>query len=453
MQQQMIYYTPNDEIDEELSIDFKKIFNIIFNKKFLILKVFCSVLAFFILLTFVIPKKYKVEADLYINKTNSTNMADINPYIIDDAGNSLVSMGADKSMNNELELMQSPLVIDKVIRENNLVVKKKFGIIPNRKEGEYITTQTFLKKNITFENKKNTNVVTITYKSKKNDVAYNVVNSIINNYIELHKYIMSEKSKSDIKILEDEYAKVKAQMNEKISKSHGVPANALAGSSGLTAMSAFSTSAQKALANLQGQYVAGERSRMEVEEDAAKVAKISSKLEWAELVQEMSDQSKVFVIKEPQQLRDFEYSSPKLMINLILGIVFGFIASLIALIYSELFDKKLTYSMLNDDIIYDADNQLIDLNSYLLINSNKKLGFIFFENVSKNTSDLLRNFSNINVIKPEINQEFIAQLKDIDEYVLVAKINKTDAKLYKQIKKIIIGMNKKISKEILTRSV
>ena len=282
--QQQIYYNIQDELDEDLNINLKKIFLIVWNKRLLLIKVFCAVLAFFVLLTFVLPKKYKVTADLYINKTNSTNMAEFNPFIMDEAGSSLVSMGTDKSMNNELELMQSPLVIDKVIRENHIVIKKKWGIIPNRKEGEFVSTKGFLKKNISFENKKNTNVITIEYKSKNNELAYNVVNSIINNYIDLHKQLLTEKSQSDIQILEQEYNKLKKDLDKKIDKSKGMPANALSGSGNLAAMSAFSTSAQKALSNIQGQYVAGEKSRIDIQEDAQKVAAISTKLERAKQI-------------------------------------------------------------------------------------------------------------------------------------------------------------------------
>lgn len=453
MQQQTIYYNPQNEFDEELNIDFKKIFFTIWNKRILLVKVFCSVLAFFILLTFILPKKYKVEADLYVNKSNNTNMSEFNPFIIDEASGSIVSMGMDKAMNNELELIQSPLVIDKVIRENNLVVKKIFGIIPTRKEGEYITTKQFLKKNITFENKKNTNVITIEYKSKKNDLAYDVVNSIIKNYIELHKYLLSEKAKSDIKILEEEYAKAKSQMNNKISNSSGIPATALSGSGNIAAMSAFSTSAQKALSNIQGQYIQGERSRLEVSEDAAKVAQLSSKLEWAKLVADMSDSSKVVVLKEPQKLRDFENSSPKLLINIILGIIFGGVSALFALIYSELTDKKLTYSMLGNNILYNCENDIADLQTYLLTNENKRLGFIIMSNITHDISEKFKNYKNIMPIKAEITSDFVQNIKNIDEAVILAEINKTDSKLYKQIKNILKNMNKDITKEILTRSV
>ena len=447
--QQQVYYNIQDEFDEELNINFKKILLTVWNKRFLIIKVFTCVLAFFIILTFVLPKKYKVSADLYINKANSTNLSEFNPFILDEAGSGIVNMGADKSMNNELELMQSPLVIDKVIRENNIVIKKKWGIIPNRKEGEFVSTKGFLKKNISFENKKNTNVITITYKSKNNETAYNVVNSIINNYIDLHKQLLTEKSKSDIEILEQEYNKLKKDLNSKISRSSGIPANALSGSGNLAAMSAFSASAQKALSNIQGQYIAGEKSRIDIQEDAQKVASISSRLERARLIADISDSSKVIVLEEPQKLRDFENSSPKLLINLILGIVFGGIFALIALIHSEITDERLTYSKLGDNIIYNFKRDFIDLQTYLLTNENKNITAVIFDELSNDTLEKLSNNNKIHLVRAEISSNFIDSIKNADDVLLISQINKTDSKLYTRIKGIVIDMNKNIARDIL----
>lgn len=153
-EQKLNYYCPQDELDEELTIDLKKIFFALWSRKFLIAKIFIAVFLFFVLMSFISAKKYTVDADLYINKTNNSNMSEINPYFISEVGTgggmAALMSGGNGALTNELELMQSPLVIDKVIRENNLVYKKKFGIIPNKKEGEYISTAAFLKKNISF---------------------------------------------------------------------------------------------------------------------------------------------------------------------------------------------------------------------------------------------------------------------------------------------------------------
>ena len=422
----------------------------------MISKVFLLILLCFITLTFISPKKYKVDSDLYINKANNTNMMEINPYAIEELGGAgggmaAIMSGGGAALTNELELMQSPLVIDKVIKENNLRYKKILGIITTKKTGEYLSTEKFLKKNISFENKKGTNVITIEYKSKDPELAYNVVNSIINNYIELHKQLNSEKSKSDKKVIETEYNKAKKALNSKLNSSSGLPEQALASSGGISAMSAFSKSAQRAMANLTGQVKAGERSRVEVTEEAAKVAALSSKLEWAKMVDDMSDSSKVLVLKEPQKLRNFEYSSPKLLINILLGIVFGFIASLAAVIFAENTDKKLTYSMLGDNVIYNLEEDFSDLKLLLLANNDKHISIATFENIPNNILSQFANIKNINFVKADISNEFVNNINSSDKLILIVSIGKTNSKLYKQIKSMLNKKNKKVIAEAIIK--
>ena len=455
MQQQPInYYIPQDELDEELTIDIKKILFALWSRRSLIVKTFTLILVIFVALTFIMPKKYKVESDLYVNKANNSNMMEINPYAIEElggAGGGMAALmaGGGGALTNELELMQSPLVIDKVIRENNLVYKKKFGILPNKKEGEYISTKAFLKKNISFENKKGTNVITIEYKSKDPELAYNVVNSIINNYIELHKQLNSEKSKSDKEIIEREYNKTKQVLNQKVKNVNGLPEQSMVSTGNISAMSAFSKSAQQAMANLKGQVIAGQKSRIEVTEQAEKLAALSSKLEWAKMVDEMSDSSKVLVLKEPQKLRDFEYSSPKLLINILLGIVFGFLASLFAVIFAENTDKKLSYSMLSENIIYNFENDFSDLKLFLLANQDKKVSITVFENIPQNIVEQLQTYKNVNLVKADITEDFVQNIKNSDEIVILASIGKTNSKLYKQIKTMFSEMKKNVAVEVL----
>ena len=452
---QQTVYIPQEDIDDELVIDLKKIFFAIWDRKFLISKTFAVVLLVFIALTFVTPKKYKVDTDLYINKANNSNMMEINPYAIEELGAAGGGMAALMSgggaLTNELELMQSPLVIDKVIRENHLVYKKLFGIIPNKKEGEYISTASFLKKNVSFENKKGTNVISIEYKNKDPELAYNVVNSIITNYIALHKELNSEKSKSDKKVIETEYNKAKIALNKKVNTVSGLPEQAIVSTGNLSAMSAFSKPAQQAMSTIQGQIIAGEKSRIAVTEEAAKVANLSSKLQWAKMVEEMSDSSKVLVIKEPQKLRDFEYSSPKLLVNILLGIVFGFIASIFAVVFAETTDKKLSYSMLGDNIIYDLENDFSDLKLMLLANQDKKIAIIVFENICENMVAQLKEFRNLTLVKADISSEFVQNIKNNNEVILFTSVGKTNSKLYKQIKTMLSEMNKKIALDVLIK--
>ena len=447
-------YIPQNELDEELTINFKKIFCTLWYRKNIISKVFIYTILFFIILSFVLPKKYTVDSDLYINKANNSNLMEINPFAIEElsgggGGVAALMSGSSGALANELELIQSPLVIDKVIRENDLQYKKLFGLFPTKKTGEYISTEKFLKKNITFENKKGTNILSIEYKNKDPELAYNIVNSIINNYIELHKQLNNQKSKSDKEIIESEYTKAKAALSKKVDEVQGLPENAMTTTGNLTAMSAFSKSAQQAMSTIKGQVIAGERSRIALTEEAAKVAELSSKLEWAKMVDKMSDSSKVLVLKEPQKLRDFEYSSPKLLINIILGIVFGFIISIVALIFAELTDRKLSFSMLSDNIIYNAKKDFTDLKLQLLANQDKNVSIITFENLSDDILSSLKEFKNITVIKADITNEFVQHVNKSEKVILFSKIGQTNSKLYKQIRTILSNLEKDILKEVL----
>ena len=449
MSEEMNYTFEKMLTEEDFNIDYKKFFYTIWHRKLLAIKVFSVVLLFFILLTFIIPKKWKVEADLYIKHSNSSNYADINPYALEEATSISSMLASSNPLANEIELMQSPLVIDKVIRENDLRFKPLLGFIRTAKTGEYLTTKKFLKKKINFENKKGTNVISISYKCKDKDESYNVINSIIANYIDLYKQINIEKSKSDKKIIESEYQKAKLNLDKKVATSGGLPTNSMTGTGNLAALSAFSKSAQSAMSTLKGQYIAGEKARIEISEDATKVTQLASKLEWARLVDEMSDSSKVIVIKKPYQLRDWEYTSPKLLINIFLGIVFGIIFALLSVFFAEYTDKKLTYTILGDNIIYDLDKELNILSTEVISNSDKKTAFIFFEEISKQTYEKFKDFVNVTPVKAEISNSFKESLNGVDNIVTFASIGKTDSEKYKLVKKMISNLDKKVLYEVL----
>ncbi len=447
---QQIYYDFDENYENSLNIDFHKILCILLTRKILIIKVFCITLLFFILLTFVSTKIWKVDADLYINKSNNTNMTEFNPYFIDEVGSLALNSLSDKVMMNEMELMQSPLVIDKVIKENDLRYKKLYGIFTTVKTGEYLSTDKFLKKKkLKIENKKGTNIVSISYKSKDKDEAYGIVSSLITNYIELHKELNSEKSKSDKKIIESEYQKAKEDLNKKVSVASGLPTQTLTGTGNLAAMSAFSRSAQNAISTLRGQYLAGEKARVDINEDASKVNQLAQKLEWARLVEEMSDSSKVLVIKEPRQLKDWECTSPKLFTNILLGIILGAISSLIALIFAEKTDKKLTYSMLGDNIIYNLDKEFQSLSIEVISNADNKTAFVFFEEMSKYTFEKFKDFVNVVPLKADISNSFKDALKHANSVVTFASIGKTSSEEYKLVKKMITNLGKNIIYEVL----
>lgn len=441
----IVLLNPTNELDEELNINVLKIWNILWSRKLLIIKVFCSVLLFFILLTFILPKKYIVTADLYINKSNNSNMMDVNPFALDDATGPIVSMGADKAINNEIELMKSELVLDKVIRDNNIRYKK------GKKKGEYLTAEAFYGKGkaLKIDNTKNTNVITVKFKAKKPDYAYGVVSSLIANYIQLHKEINSEKSKSDTKLLESEYTKIKTNLNRKINETSGLPVQTITGIGNLSAMSAFSRSASEAIGNIQNQYMAGEKSQIEVKEESEKLANIAAKLEWAKIVEQMSESSKVLILKEPKQLRPFENSSPKLIINIILGCIFGALASLTALIYIESSDKKLSYSVLSDNIIYDGFNDFDKIKVEILGYRPKSVLLVSLVQLSQDIIDKIRAISNADIIYADLTGEFMDKISENNQIIMISKIQDTNTDTYKKVKNLIIKQNKTITCDIL----
>ena len=445
-QENVVLYNPMDELDEDLNINIEKLWKTIWSRRVLLIKIFCSVLAFFILLTFIMPKKYKVTADLYINKSNNSNLMEVNPYVLDEASGPAISMGVDKAINNEIELMKSELVLDKVIRDNNIIYKKKFGILPNKKEGEYLTAEAFYNKGkkLKIENTKNTNVITIQYKAGKPELAYGVVSSLITHYIELHKELNTEKSKSDTKLLEAEYKKIKENLDKSISKASGLPAQSMTGIGNLSAMSAFSRSASSAIGNIRSQYITGEKSQIAVSEESQKLTHLATKLEWAKMVEQMSDSSKVLVLKEPKQLRPFEKSSPKLLMNIILGCIFGGLASLIALIFVEQKSEKLTYSMLTNKTLFDAIDKAKKIENKCYGFNPQKVLVLSFVQLPMAFINRFQALPNVSIAFYNDTREYIDKISAADKIILISKIDITDAELYKDVRDIIKDQNKDI---------
>ena len=356
-----------NELDEDLNINFKKIFSMLWYRRKLIIKTFVIVLLVFLALTCVWPKKYKTDADLYINKSNNTNLMELNPYILSslsgtDGLTSLMS-GIGGDLQNEIEIMKSPLVMDNVIKENDIRYDK------GKKKGELVTTKDFLKKNISVKQQKGTNVVKISYKSKKALSSYNVVNSIINNYERVNEDINTAKAVKDKKLLEASYADTSKILNEKLSAmktKSGLPDNALTGLGMLAAIKGHHKAIGGAMSSIRSQVVEGKKSEIDIQQDVDKLSLVKSKLEWTKLVEQLSkDTTNVIVLKQPEIKRSFEHSipSPKLWVNLLLGAILGFIASVIAVTWAEITDKKLTYSELGDNVIYniEIDKEIADI--------------------------------------------------------------------------------------------
>jgi hypothetical protein len=112
-------------------------------------------------------------------------------------------------------------------------------------------------------------------------------------------------------------------------------------------------------------------------------------------------------------------------------------------------DKKLSYSMLGDEIIYNIEKDFIDLKSILLAEKKEKISVVVFEKFDSDIVNQLQKFNNINFVKADISEEFETGVCDSTEIIITAKIGQTDSKLYKQVKQLLERMNKKILVEVL----
>lgn len=443
----------SEYVDEDLVIDFSKPIKILLYRKNLFIKVFSVCLLFFVLLTFVTPKLYKTDADIYIDKSGNTNLAEVNPYLISYltgvGGNGLSSFltGSNMELQNELEILQSPLVMDNVIRENNLRYAK------GKKKGEFLSTRDFLKGTLNIENKKGTNVISIKYKSKDPKLSYNVVNSIIANYEKVHEDINTKKTVSDKKLLEASYENTNTRLNKKLNAmkhSSAMPDTAMSGLGMLAALRGHSKAISGAVGSIQGQVVEGQKAQISVDQDVEKLKLVKTKLEWTKLVEQMSKgTTNVIVLKAPEIKRSFEQSSPKLWINLLLGTIVGLFAALFAASFAEQQDNKLTYSELDNKIIDSNKEDIDELKLALLANVKENLLIIYFDGADLDCFKNLKNFANFRMVKAEINQNTINEIQSSNKLMFMAKIGSTPKKLYKQFKQVCSELNKPVLVEIV----
>ena len=249
--------------------------------------------------------------------------------------------------------------------------------------------------------------------------------------------------------MEEEYANVKKSLNEKLSQAGGLPVQSFSGSGQLTAMSAFSKSASSAMGAMRSQYLTGERSQIAISEESQKVANIASKLEWAKMVEQMSDSSKVLVLHEPIMPRPFEKSSPRLLINIILGCVFGYLAALSALIYIELCDKRLTYSMLTNNIIYDGINDFDSVKAELVAYIPHNVLLVALTKLPNDIQKQIEKFANAKVIYANFSNDFVKELSEVDYVMLVSKIQETSSDFYKKMRNIVQKQKKEVIYDVL----
>lgn len=444
--------------NSELIIDFNKILKIILSRKKLIALCFTVIILLTIIITGFLPKKYTTESKLLINKSSSTNLGDINPFVVSEmstqGGGMAALMGtAGNSLGNEVEVIKSSLVLDNVIRENDL----KFTEGPRK--GEYMPAEALLTDNLTIEIVKASNVISIAYKSTDPKLSYGIVNSIINNYKEVHQSLNSKKSSSDKMFLKKAYLEAKASRDAKIQQLKQLK-NQSSSRENIGNYPIFSL-AGTVNNNLAKEIRSANKLSVDIKKlendtmlEEEKFATLKNKYDWSSLSETMSkNATNITILKKPEMLRPFENTEPNLKTNI-------FLASLLAIAFSSLtvfvVEKKsrnITFSDmdLNTRIIKDILKNIEKEKSLMLLNNVKSIALISF--LDKLSSQQYQNFfknefsaTNTNLLLSEESSPLenkIADIKAADSVIIIAKLNHSSRESFQNIKTLCKESGKK----------
>jgi uncharacterized protein involved in exopolysaccharide biosynthesis len=318
-------------------IDYKEIFTDIKanSKKILVCFLVCIVLG--LLAFFILPKKYTSEAKIMIKSSEATNLAFINPYAIqENQENSTNSIFSSKSpLNEELEIIKSPLVLDNVIKENNLKYEKGLA------KGKYLSAKDFIRKNFSISKLKETDVIYLSYKSKDPILSYNVVSSVIKNYKKIKEDINSKKAVKDTKFLEKECLKAEQQLNFKINKLKSLkqqPQNSASGQSvqNINLLGIYDKRFQKKLKQLSDNETDLQKMEAEIIQNTEELNSLKKKLSWSSMVNEISkNTTDLIVLQQPEIKEPYDYAEPNPVIIAIFSLLGGILSSLITMNFKK----------------------------------------------------------------------------------------------------------------------
>lgn len=394
------------------------------------------IIATIIITLFVLHKKYESEAIIIVDKTSSTNLADINPYVLEKltgmsskTGGGLASIlsSISGSQTRELDIIKSPLVLDRVIKENDIRYDQSAGM----KAGKLMTTEDFLRiGGVDFENRKDTNIIKIKFKSKNPQQSHDVVTSIINIYKEISEKINTKKASQDKKFLKEELFKCEkdiAQLSQtlkeyKIKQKITDPELDIKLLSSVKNLNPYRKDYAEKLASFPQieQTVTGLKLKLKIL--IVKYSMLKEKYEWAFLVEQMSkNATNIVVLKQPEVKELWDKVEPKLSINLIIAITVATFIAIFWAFYLEFTDVKLTYMTVKpsktfwlsknvkETYLFDS---VLDLKKYLNELNVQSTNIINFGVSEEDFNHFKNNFANF--------------LKGIDNYKILNANEKSD---------------------------
>jgi len=441
----------NNINNDEIIIDFRKIWLTILYRKSSIFACFAIIIALALIATMFMPKKYESEAKILINKTNATNLAELNPFMIsgmsDMAGGMAGLLNGGSNLVNEMEIMKSPLVLDPVIRINQLKYKK------GPKKGEYISADDFLKKEISIDSLKGTNVITIKFESENPELAYNVVDSIIKNYKEIYEEINVKKAGNDKEFLKKSYTEAKQLVDQKIQKlkSSSISANSGGALGTFSILQFYDKRINKDLSSISSSDIDAKKTQMELDQEVEKLKMVKSKYDWSSLVENLSkDATNIIILKNPELSKSFDNTEPKIIINIILAIVFSFFVSIIVILLKEKNDVMLSYTTFNEDaqVVNEESQNFSNLLVDLFISKPKEISIVSLvdKSIESNLIRILKsNFPDIKIFLTSQQgtlKNHIDNISNAENLILLSKIGFTDKNCYKQLKYMQMKLNK-----------
>ena len=186
--------------NNDSSIDLRKLFSIVGEKKKIIIPiiVLCTVVA--IVIAFVLPKTYQSNTLVRIKSSGSSNLSG---YAAMAAGFGIdIGGSSSASQENYIELMKSREVLEPIMAQVDMPEEDK----------EKLTTEDFVKKYLEITNTKKTDLINIAAYGKTPEEAQMISQSVADNFLTLMTKLNKEDNSSALKFLNDRMSIAKEEM-------------------------------------------------------------------------------------------------------------------------------------------------------------------------------------------------------------------------------------------------
>jgi uncharacterized protein involved in exopolysaccharide biosynthesis len=462
---------------DEITINFKQLWHILWYRKYWIVGCYVVIITTIMIATLFMPKKYVSKAVIFINQSSYTNLADINPFVVSSTGNLTSSSGGLKSLfsgtssgiDEEISLMKSDEVLTNVIKENNLKVQK------GPRKGEYILPMNLANsKNLEIVAGDTGRLLQVSYKAGDPSHAYEIVNSLIKNYIKYYEAVNTEVATRDREFLETTYTEAEESFNfiiKEIARFNSSDIrNFLLNNQQLSNMSLseflLRRYDKRLLDNFQElpqMLIEGVKLENELELEVKKLELLKQKYEWSKLVEQLSKNAhQVRVINKPVKLDPDRYSEPNFIINFLISLVISFTFACGIVFYLEAKDKKLTFSDIQSDYIDVLNLEYIDLEKLIFevyakkLDSITVLSFLDDEKTTDFISLLKEQLTDnsIQISTYKLNKALIHQIKEIGtlkNLILLSQIGFTDRKSYRYLLNSVIDIKNNILKQYVLK--